>query len=115
MYTPNLTCRSGSSLVLAPAMGIDPMNDETEDLRNRLKELEEENRKLREGQQPGRSSAISTRIAMYKGHPVISFEGPFRPFSLGVRKASAIMEKIDDLMAFVEKYGRGPGAGQVVE
>ena len=86
------------------------MNNDIEELRRRLANLEQENRQLKEAAaQPGRSQSITTRVAEYKGHPVITIEGPFRPFSLGVRKAAAIVEKIDDLVAFVEKHNRNRG------
>lgn len=88
------------------------MSSEIDELRRRLKQLEEENRALREGKPFRRSDTVTTRIAMYKNHPVITLEGSSRPFSLGIRKASAIVEKIDDLVAFVEKYGAGLRPGE---
>lgn len=42
----------------------------------------------------------------FKGSPILKFFGPFRPFSLGVRKCRAILKSIDKIMAFVKKYDK---------
>ena len=78
------------------------MNEE-DDLKRRIQELERENSRLRE-KAVAQSPTITTRVPTYKGHPVITFEGSFRPFSFGVRKAAAILERIDDVVAFVEAH-----------
>jgi hypothetical protein len=44
-----------------------------------------------------------------KGHPVITFSGAFRPFTLGVRKASIVLEKLAELKHFVENNKRHLG------
>ena len=41
---------------------------------------------------------------MYKGNPVLSFSGQFRPFSLGLNKCKAILKSIDKIEAFIKKY-----------
>lgn len=74
-----------------------------DDILNRLNALEAENRKLREqlsGKPPEKE--ITTHVSMWKGHPVIRFEGNFRPFSLGLKKASIVLEKLDDVKFFVD-------------
>ncbi|MEX0727264.1 MAG: hypothetical protein WD065_13405 [Planctomycetaceae bacterium] len=77
-------------------------NDE---ILRRLKELEAENAQLRRHiNLPGKTETkpTTTHVAMWKGHPVIRFEGAFRPFGLGLRKAAIILEKIDDVRFFVD-------------
>ena len=79
---------------------------ENDEILRRLKALEEENLRLKKQLQttetPIEVKPTTTHVTLWKGHPVIRFEGPFRPFSLGLRKASVVLEKIDDVRFFVE-------------
>ncbi len=59
------------------------MKETNDELIQRLKQLEEENARLR--QAGGRSQPIPTREDEYKGNPILIFERPFRPFSLGLK------------------------------
>jgi hypothetical protein len=74
-----------------------------DDILARLNALEEENRRLR-AQAAGTSQPkeTTTHVTMWKGHPVIRFEGAFKPFSLGLKKASIVLEKLDDVRFFVQ-------------
>lgn len=77
------------------------MNEQ--DILKRRKELERENQSLRKAiGGSGKPKETTTVVGMYKGHPIITFEGEFRPFSLGVRKGSVILAKIEELRHFVE-------------
>ena len=40
----------------------------------------------------------------FKGHPVLSFSGAFRPFSLGVNKCKVVLKSIDKIRSFIEKH-----------
>jgi hypothetical protein len=83
------------------------------DILRRLQELEKENQRLQK--LVGKSDSpkeTTTHVSMFKGHPVITFSGPFRPFSLGIRKASVIIEKLQDLKYFVENNQKHLKAGQ---
>lgn len=78
--------------------------NESEILR-RLRELEQENLRLRRSIQESRGTApkeTTTYVSMYKGHPVITFSGGFRPFTLGVKKASIVLEKLEEVRHFVD-------------
>lgn len=77
------------------------MNEQ--DILKRLKELEKENQNLRKAVEgAAKPKETTTHVGMYKGHPIITFEGNFRPFSLGVRKASIVLERVADLEHFVK-------------
>jgi hypothetical protein len=75
-----------------------------EEILRRLTDLERENQRLRQQVQSGQpeKKETTTHVGMYKGRPVISFEGAFRPFTLGIRKASVVLEKITEVQHFVE-------------
>ena len=74
-----------------------------QDVLRRLDELEKENLRLRKLVGPSAGpKKTETYVAMYKGRPTVTFTGPFRPFTLGIRKASVVLEKLDDLKHFVE-------------
>ena len=74
-----------------------------QDILRRLDELEKENLRLRKMVGPAAGpKKVETIVAMFKGHPVITFTGPFRPFTLGIRKASIVLEKLQDIQHFVE-------------
>ena len=79
------------------------MNENNEIL-NRLKALEDENLRLKQQveQKSQAKMETTTRISDYKGNPVINFEGDFKPFSFGFKKAVIILEKIDDIREFVK-------------
>lgn len=84
---------------------------EMNDLKKRLTALEQENARLRKTS--GKAREVVTVVGTYKGFPILRFEGPFRPFCIGVGKASAILEKLDDIRFFVENNRhRLPPAGE---
>ena len=77
---------------------------DTESILRRLEELERENQKLKAkiADNEPQPKETTSHVSMFKGHPIITFSGPFRPFSIGLKKASVILEKIDDVRYFVE-------------
>lgn len=74
------------------------------DLARRIKELEEENARLRES--ATRPVAITCRETEYKGNPMLTFEGPFRPFSMGVKKLNAVKECWPHVEDFLNRHNR---------
>lgn len=78
-----------------------PSKDE-QDMLKRLRELEEENARLRSAAQPAKPTVTETE---YKGHPTLTFEGAFRPFSLGLKKLLVIREVWPEVEAFLERHG----------
>ena len=79
-------------------MGI----DENEDLIRKIKQLEEENARLK--QSSPRPVAVTCREGDYKGNPVLTFEGPFRPFSLGLKKLRVVKECGKQVETFLKKH-----------
>ena len=75
------------------------MTDEDFAKRIRIKKLEEELRNLKE--ETGISS--SSEEYDYNGTPMIRIHGKFKPFSLSVKKAKAVIELINDLNEFISK------------
>lgn len=76
------------------------MQKEYDDLKRRLAALEQENARLRKA--PSGKRETVTVAKMFKGNPVLMFEGQFKPFGIGLKKAMAILEKLDDVRFFVE-------------
>jgi hypothetical protein len=73
---------------------------EIDELKKRLDTLERENSRLRGAAK--KPQETTTVVGTWKGHPILRFEGPFRPFSIGLKKASLILQKIEDVKFFVE-------------
>ena len=63
------------------------MDISKEELEKRVKELEEQNRRLREGGSPNQ---IRVTEQEYNGFPTLLFEGKFRSFTLGIAKLSRL-------------------------
>lgn len=68
----------------------------------RIQDLERENERLKKIVSGSPVKETTTHVSMYKGHPVITFSGAFRPFTIGLRKASILLEKLDDVKHFVD-------------
>ncbi len=75
---------------------------DNDELLRRIQALEAENAKLRHavGGKDAPKQTTAT-IGMWKGFPIITFEGNFRPFSIGLKKAAVILDKLDDVRFFV--------------
>lgn len=79
------------------------MTTET-DLERRIRELEEENARLRKKNTLG--GEYNAREDTYKGSPILVFERPnSRPFSLGASKLIAIQKCWHKVEAFLKKHG----------
>jgi hypothetical protein len=87
-------------------------NNQQEDILKRLQELEEENRRLRETASKAPLEKIEVVEGEYKGHPTLTFKGPFRHFTLGLTKIKAINECWPQVGAFIRKHSKG-GSSEV--
>jgi hypothetical protein len=76
---------------------------DVEAMRRRLEELEKENARLR-GQKIIKKDQIHAVVGDFKGHPVLKFEGPFKPFTLGLRKSWIVLQMLPEMQAFVDRY-----------
>lgn len=75
-----------------------------EEILKRLAALEAENAKLKSqvGSAGPPVKPTMTYVTTYKGHPLLRFEGNFRPFGLGLKKCSLVLERLEDVRYFVE-------------
>jgi hypothetical protein len=76
-----------------------------QDMLKRLRELEEENARLRSAAKPAKPTVTESE---YKGHPTLTFEGAFRPFSMGLKKLLVIREVWPEVEAFLERHSEVP-------
>lgn len=85
-------------------------NNQQEDILKRLQQLEEENRRLRETATKAPLDKIEVVEGEYKGHPTLTFKGPFRHFTLGLTKVKAINECWSQVEAFIRKHSKVGGS-----
>lgn len=72
------------------------MSDINDEKDKKIKDLENELARIK--------GEVVVTEETFKGHPVLSFSGAFRPFSLGVNKCKAVLKSIDKIRSFVEKH-----------
>ena len=72
------------------------MSDINDEKDKKIKELEIELARIK--------GEVVVIEEMYKGHPVLSFSGAFRPFSLGLNKCKVVLKSIDKIRVFIEKH-----------
>lgn len=76
----------------------------TLELMKRLEALEAENKRLKKktGDEPAKLEIKETE---FKGHPMLEFHrGKTRPFSMSVKKLTAINEGWEQVQAFLKKH-----------
>jgi hypothetical protein len=83
-----------------------PSTSDEQEMRKRLRELEEENARLRSAVKPSASAKLVVTESEYKGHPTLTFEGPVRPFSLGLRKLQLIKEAWPEIESFLQRHAK---------
>lgn len=79
-----------------------------QDLLKRMRELEEENARLRSATPSAPPKQPAVTESEYKGHPTLTFEGAFRPFSLGLKKLQVIQAVWPEVEAFLARHGAAP-------
>ncbi len=77
---------------------------DTQEMMKRLKALEEENAKLKKAYTP--SAPLTVTESEYNGYPTLTFEGPCKPFSLGVKKLSIVKQGWPQIEAFLKKHAK---------
>ncbi|MGD9578188.1 MAG: hypothetical protein AB7Y74_08045 [Syntrophorhabdus sp.] len=78
---------------------------DTQEMIKRLKALEDENAKLKKKAYAS-SEPLTVTESEYKGHPTLTFEGPCKPFSLGVKKLSIVKQGWPQVEAFLKKHAK---------
>jgi hypothetical protein len=71
-------------------------------------ELQAEIARLREQLAVAKSSekVMTVTEGEYKGSPTLTFEGAFKPFTLGLGKLATIVKASKEIAAFVQKHGK---------
>ena len=83
-----------------------PSKSDEQEMLKRLRELEEENARLRSTVKSSANAKLVVTEGEYKGHPTLTFEGPVRPFSLGLRKLQLIKEAWPEIEAFLQRHAK---------
>lgn len=74
-----------------------------QDILKRLRQLEEENARLR-GAPRANSGELIVTEGDYNGHPVLTFEGRGKRFSIGLKKLRAVQEAWPIVERFLQRH-----------
>ena len=78
-----------------------------QEIMRRLRELEEENARLKQSSADQGERKLIVTEGEYKGHPLLTFEGSVRRFSLGLTKLRAIKEALPQIDSFLRQHSDG--------
>lgn len=79
---------------------------DTQEILKRLKALEEENARLRMNSNSSSTKPLTVTESEYKGHPTLVFEGPCKPFALGLKKLSILKQAWPQVEQFLERQSK---------
>jgi len=74
-----------------------------QDILMRLRQLEEENARLRSAPRANSGELVVTE-GDYNGHPVLTFEGRGKRFSIGLKKLRAVQEVWPIVEKFLQRH-----------
>ena len=74
-----------------------------QDILKRLRQLEEENARLR-GVPKTKSTELVVTEGDYNGHPVLTFDGRGKRFSIGLKKLGAVQEAWPIVEKFLQRH-----------
>ncbi len=93
-----------------------PTEPDENEILKRLLILEEENARLRRLAESHDAKQLTVTEGEYKGYPTLTFEGPFRSFTLGVRKLSVLKQAWPQVESFLRKHeARRPGQDDTLD
>jgi hypothetical protein len=81
---------------------------DTQEILKRLKALEEENARLRKETNSNAVKPLVVTEGEYMGHPTLTFEGPCKPFTIGLKKLSIIKQGWPQVEQFLERQAKAP-------
>jgi hypothetical protein len=82
-----------------------PPENEESDILKRLRTLEEENARLRHSAKAyNAAKTLTVTEGEYKGYPTLTFEGPFRSFTLGITKLKILKQAWPEVESFLERH-----------
>lgn len=79
---------------------------ESQDILRRMRELEEENARLRKVAKSTSQVQLTVSEGEYKGHPILTFEGSFPRFSLGLKKLGIIKQAWPQVESFLKQHSK---------
>ena len=75
-------------------------------MQKRQRDQEAEKDRQSSAVKPSSTAKLVVTESEYKGHPTLTFEGPVRPFSLGLRKLQLIKEAWPEIEAFLQRHAK---------
>jgi len=84
---------------------------DTQEILKRLKALEEENARLRKGTNANATKPLTVTESDYNGFPTLVFEGPCKPFAVGLKKLNIIKQAWPQVELLLDKHAKN-NAGQ---
>lgn len=81
-------------------------NTDKEGLIRRIKELEEENARLRNELKLKSENEPSVTEEEHKGHPVLTFGRYCHPFSIGLRQLQVLKQAWPEIEIFLQKHAK---------
>jgi|GEM_PF-940938 hypothetical protein len=85
---------------------MSPENEES-DILKRLRALEEENAHLRHlAKSYNVAKTLTVTEGEYKGYPTLTFEGPFRSFTLGITKLTYLKQAWPEVESFLQRHAQ---------
>lgn len=81
-----------------------PSQLDNQEIIKRLRELEAENERLRMASATQSKAKLIIVEGEYKGHPTLTFQGPFRQFTLGLTKIRILSEAWPEVESFLHKH-----------
>lgn len=88
---------------------------DTQEILKRLKALEEENARLRKGTSSTAVKPLTVTESEYMGHPTLTFEGPCKPFTIGLKKLSIIKQGLPQVENFLARHSKNNGVKSSVD
>ena len=77
---------------------------DTQEILKRLKALEDENARLRKVSNSSPVKPLTVTEGEYMGHPTLTFEGPCKPFTIGLKKLSIVKQALPQIELFLNRH-----------
>jgi hypothetical protein len=79
---------------------------DSQEILKRLQALEEENARLRKAANLKETKPLKVSEGEYKGHPTLVFEGPCKPFALGLKKLGILRQAWPQVENFLDRHSK---------
>lgn len=88
---------------------------DSKEILRRIKELEQENIRLKNKINKDNQKQLIVTEGDYKGHPTLTFEGICRPFSLGLTKLKVLKQAWPQVESFLVRHGKDSSEDSTIE